>query len=440
MGFPSPQFGVPLAPNQISPELPFYPIYGVTPDNKYIPFQVDGAGVLAVNATFSGSITIGEIGTDDKSNFIFGTSLEQPIGGVYQDTNPTLTPGQTGAVRLTEYRAFHTNLRTSNGLEITSTASGPKQALDVNLINNISSGNVDITPFIYGTSIFQPVGAVFQDTNPTIPAGETGALRMTEYRALQVNLRDDNGNEILKFDNTGALIVTGGSTPVITGIPVNVFTENTTVPSGILTTILTYTVPASQIFEISGIVAWGTYDGEFVIEVDGVAVGGGWSSPSDRTLELTYEQATITTTAGQVVTVRVTHYSASTEDFKANLLGNLYSTIPLSVWGIPLNVYNDTNSVPPGIETTILTYTVPAGKSLSILGMYGWGNYDGEYTIRVNGIQIGGGWSSPSDRTLFVDFSAAPAAASAGQIVTINVTQYGTSSYDFQANLLGGLK
>lgn len=118
MGFPSPQFGVPLAPNQINPELPFYPVYGITPDSKYIPLSITDNGYLNVNATFSGSITIGEIGIADESSFTYGTSLEQPVGGVYQDTNPTLSAGETGAVRLTEYRAFHTNLRDSNGVEI----------------------------------------------------------------------------------------------------------------------------------------------------------------------------------------------------------------------------------------------------------------------------------------------------------------------------------
>lgn len=118
MGFPTPQFGVPLSPNQINPELPFYPVYGVTPSNRYIPLSITDNGYLNVNATFSGSITIGEIGVADESGFTFGTSLEQPIGGVYQDTNPTLSPGQTGAVRLTEYRAFHTNLRDSSGNEL----------------------------------------------------------------------------------------------------------------------------------------------------------------------------------------------------------------------------------------------------------------------------------------------------------------------------------
>lgn len=116
--FPPPQFGVPLSTEQMENELPFNAIYGITPSNQYIPISIDQFGKLNVNATFSGSITIGEIGIEDESPFLYGTSLEQPIGGVYQDINPTLSPGETGVVRLTQYRALHTNLRYSDGTEV----------------------------------------------------------------------------------------------------------------------------------------------------------------------------------------------------------------------------------------------------------------------------------------------------------------------------------
>lgn len=259
MGFPPPQFGVPLSEGQINPELPFYPIYSVTPSNQYIPISIDGSGRLNVNATFSGSITIGEIGVADETSFTYGTSLEQPVGGVYQDTNPTLSAGETGAVRLTEYRAFHVNLRDSSGIEIS-------------------------------------------------PATETTSLSI---------LADLNQ---FQFSSGGALIVTTTETA---GTSINLYAENTTVPSSILTAILTYTVPAGKTLDITGIYGWGQCDGEFVIKVDSVVVGGGWSSPSFRTLHLDYSAAPIPATAGQIVTINVTQYQISTQDFKANLLGTL---------------------------------------------------------------------------------------------------------------------
>ena len=65
----------------------------------------------------TGGISIAS-GVADKSAFIYGTSIENPSGGVYQDTLPTLTAGQTGVFRVTEYRGLHVNLRTGGGVEL----------------------------------------------------------------------------------------------------------------------------------------------------------------------------------------------------------------------------------------------------------------------------------------------------------------------------------
>jgi hypothetical protein len=253
-----PEFGVPLTADELMSTIPTSVLYGVTPSNEFIPIQITSTGELVVEATFSGSITIGEVGVADESSFTYGTSLEQPVGGVYQDTSPTLSAGETGAVRLTQYRAFHVNLRNSSGVEISPSLESTQLAV-----------KADLDKFQF---------------------------------------------------SSGALIVT---TTGAAGTPVNVFAENTTVPSSILTAILSYTVPAGKTLSITGVYGWGQADGEFAIKVDSVVVGGGWSSPSFRTLHLNYESAPISATAGQVVTVNVTQYQTSTQDFKANLLGTL---------------------------------------------------------------------------------------------------------------------
>jgi hypothetical protein len=237
-----PEYGIPLSADELMSTIPTSILYGVTPSNEFIPIKIAADGTVATNATFTGTITIGEIGNPDKTSFIYGTSLEQTIGGVYQDANPTLSSGTQGAVRLTQYRAFHVNLRDSLGNEIASTSG----SLDVNVTNIVSAGT-----------------------------------------------------------------------------PVNQYAENTTVPSGVLTTILTYTVPAGKTLNIDGMYGWGQADGEFLIKVDSVVVGGGWSSPSFRTLNIDYSSAPIPANAGQVVTINVTQYYSSTQDFKANLLGTL---------------------------------------------------------------------------------------------------------------------
>jgi hypothetical protein len=252
-----PEYGVPLSADELKSTIPTSILYGVTPTNEFIPIKITNDGTVVTNATFSGTITVGEVGIQDESTFVYGTSLEQPVGGVYQDAEAGLSAGQTGAARLTQYRAFHVNLRDSLGNEI--------------------------SPATEATAI-----SILDDLNQFQFSG--GSLKVT---------------------------ITGAGTPV------NVFAENTTVPSSTLTAIISYTVPATKTLSITGVYGWGQVDGEFTIKVDSVVVGGGWSSPSFRTLPLDYASAPIPATAGQVVTVNVTQYYSATKDFKANLLGTL---------------------------------------------------------------------------------------------------------------------
>lgn len=75
--------------------------------------QIDSSGRIIISP-FSFSVSIG---VADKTAFTYGTTSQQTIGGVYQDTSPTLSAGTEGAVRLTANRAFHINLRDSSGNE-----------------------------------------------------------------------------------------------------------------------------------------------------------------------------------------------------------------------------------------------------------------------------------------------------------------------------------
>jgi|SRR6185295_13874968 len=161
--FPAPQFGAPLSTEEMGNELPFEAIYGITPSNKYIPIRIDSQGRLETTATLIGTVTIGQIGDPDKAPFAFGASLQQTMGGVYQDTNPTLAPGQEGAVRLTEYRAFHVNLRDSLGAEIGTTG---------------TSLNVNVTT---------PTLAVTQATSPWVVSLPTNAAQETGGNLAAIN-------------------------------------------------------------------------------------------------------------------------------------------------------------------------------------------------------------------------------------------------------------
>lgn len=89
------------------------------------------------------------------------------------------------------------NLRDSVGTGITSTAVSAKQALDVFIQGGATTGAIaDKTTFTYGTTSQTPIGGVFQDTSPTLTAGQSGAVRLTSNRAFHINLRDASGNEL----------------------------------------------------------------------------------------------------------------------------------------------------------------------------------------------------------------------------------------------------
>lgn len=165
-----PEYGVPLSADELKSTIPISVPYLVTPENLFIPAQATSDGKLVVSATFSGSITIGEIGVADETPFIYGTSLEQPIGGVYQDINPTLSAGETGAVRLTEYRAFHVNLRDSSGMEVLPATEITATSILADL-NKFTFASTRL--IVDGSQVTQPISAVSLPL-PTNAAQETG--------------------------------------------------------------------------------------------------------------------------------------------------------------------------------------------------------------------------------------------------------------------------
>jgi hypothetical protein len=140
---------------------------------------------------------------------------------------------------------------------------------------------------------------------------------------------DIPGSNVTVFQGTSPWVVSGTvgvtqSGPFSVSIVgsssgTNLFATNDTVPFGIETTILSHTVTTP--FSISQLVAWGTYDGEFLIRNNGVIVGGGRTSAADRTLNLTYTVAPIPTTSGDVVTVTILEYGPGTQQFRCNLIG-----------------------------------------------------------------------------------------------------------------------
>lgn len=113
-----------------------------------------------------------DVGTADKSTFTYGTSIEQPVGGVFQDTSPSLTAGQTGAVRLTANRAFHINLRDASGNEKLGSSTSANSipvviASDQGAVSVSQSGTwtvqpgntANVTPWLVTVATALPAGA-----------------------------------------------------------------------------------------------------------------------------------------------------------------------------------------------------------------------------------------------------------------------------------------
>ena len=140
--------------------------------------------------------------------------------------------------------------------------------------------------------------------------------------------RDTPGTSVTVLQGTSPWIVSG-TVAVTQGGPfsvsivgnasgINVFATNDSVPYGIETTILSYTTVSA--FRIAQVVAWGTYDGEFLIRQNGTIVGGGRTSAADRTLDILYG-ATIPTSLGDVITVTILEYGPGLQQFRCNLIG-----------------------------------------------------------------------------------------------------------------------
>ena len=120
-----------------------------------------------------------------------------------------------------------------------------------------------------------------------------------------------------------------------------------------------------------------------------------------------------------------------------NLIGHvIVDPVPAAA---NLNVFVENLSVSPNSTTTLFTYTVPAGVTYNLNGFIGWGTYDGEFLVKLNGSNVGGGWSSPTNRTLSIDYGNTPIIATTGDVITITITNYATASQTFRLNVLGEL-
>lgn len=105
-----------------------------------------------------------------------------------------------------------------------------------------------------------------------------------------------------------------------------------------------------------------------------------------------------------------------------------------------LHEFQENLAVPSGVETTVLSYTVPVGKTLWILGWEGWADVDAEWILKIDGVQKDGARTSIADVNVKKKDTFVPMIATQNQIVAIRVLrQSPTMSLPFKSVLKGVL-
>jgi hypothetical protein len=154
----------------------------------------------------------------DGSVLTPGVGSETPIGGIVDDAAPHLVAdGHTGVVRITAYRALHTNLRNNTGTEI-GTLSNPVRINPT----GTTAQPVELQDGV-GNPISSTAGALnvagsFTATPPTSNIASAPAQTAVGVTAAQV-LAANAGRKRLMLQNTGTTrikIVLGVGTPTQT--------------------------------------------------------------------------------------------------------------------------------------------------------------------------------------------------------------------------------
>lgn len=195
----------------------------------------------ALDVNITNSISTG---VADESAFTYGTTVQTVIGGVFQDTSPSLTAGQQGAVRLTANRGMHTNLRTAAGVELLGQAA-MAGSIPVVIASNQSAITVtdaalgSVTGGTAGTSS-ELAGLVFLTAAPTLTNGQQAALQGDASANLKVNLMTalPAGTNLIGSikvtDGTNTAAVKAASTAAVAADPslVVALSPNSPLPAG----------------------------------------------------------------------------------------------------------------------------------------------------------------------------------------------------------------
>lgn len=104
-------------------------------------------------------------------------------------------------------------------------------------------------------------------------------------------------------------------------------------------------------------------------------------------------------------------------------------------------IYNKQVGVASGVETTIVSYTVPSGKEFFVQSILASGNADGEFKFYINGVQKLYGRTSSANREEKNIFGGAVGIKTVtGDILSLTVLQVEGVPEDYEATILGFLE
>jgi hypothetical protein len=161
-----------------------------------IPGTVTVAGTVALSGTpavaQSGVWNIGSVTSITNTVTVGGTvgiSGTATVAG-------TVTANQGTAAALAG--AWPVKL-TDGTNSVGTTLVGSAYALNVQVVGQTGGGysQKDLTAFTVGTTPVEVIGGLYDDAALTAPsAGQVSVVRLTQYRAMHINLRDSSGNEL----------------------------------------------------------------------------------------------------------------------------------------------------------------------------------------------------------------------------------------------------
>jgi len=158
------------------------------PVNVNAALPAGGNTIGNVNIQASGSaVSLGQAVMASSLPVVIASNQSNLPTNFVQVAGSAIATAATGIIKV--------GLTDGTGNAITSTSS----AIDVNIKSGGGSGFsvVDEVAWTAGTSALVPTGGVFNDSAAALTSGQEGTIRLTNNRAIHVNLRDASANQLL---------------------------------------------------------------------------------------------------------------------------------------------------------------------------------------------------------------------------------------------------